>query len=71
MISIPIIEGHNFPMFYSYLVCFRRLKEQERLLNKCIESNENNKTLSFCGTIYEEKDQVRFLNFSSLFFFYI
>ena len=28
------------------------------MLNKCIESNENNKALSFCGTIYEEKDQV-------------
>jgi len=31
------------------------------MLNKCIESNENNKALSFCGTIYEEKDQVIFL----------
>ncbi len=40
-----------------FVIHLRRLKEQEKLLIKCIESAEINKT-SMCDTIYEEKDQV-------------
>ena len=36
----------------------RRLKEQEKLLANCIQSGEINQT-SMCGTIYDEREQVR------------
>ena len=35
----------------------RSLKEQEQLLENCIQSSEINKS-SMCETIYEEKEQV-------------
>lgn len=37
----------------------RSLKEQEQLLENCLQSNEINKS-SMCETIYEEKEQVYF-----------